>query len=234
MIADDVQPIPLKLWEWGIAHCSGLLRSFPGDVVRLCLMPTNTATVTAKGIRFKGIYYLCDLAVREQWLEHARARGSFKMDISYDPRDMSRIYLRNVGDTPYEVCRLANWQEKYSGKYLDEIIYLHESEKLSRKGYSEKKLAARVNLSAQIEEIVSEATEQARQTPMPKSKSERTKNIRANRAGEKEALRREESFQLPDFGASPIEVIPEPQSGDESDLPYLSLIRKKAKERQND
>lgn len=27
MIADDVEPIPAKLWEWGIQHCSGALRS---------------------------------------------------------------------------------------------------------------------------------------------------------------------------------------------------------------
>lgn len=234
MIRDNIQPIPIKLWEWGIKNRSGLLRSFPENIVKLCLLPAAKASVTARGIRFKGIYYLCDLAIREGWFEKSRAKGGFRVDISYDPRDMARIYLRNAGDSPYEVCYLADWQEKYNGKYLDEIIYLQESEKQDKQGYSAKKLEDRVNLSARVEEIVAEAVEQAKQTPLLKSKTQRTGNIRANRGAEKENLRREEAFRLSDDDAL-IEGQPDSAPADnDEDLLYLDLIRKNAEERKHD
>ena len=232
MIRDGVQPIPIKLWEWGIANRSGLLRSFPEDIVKLCLLPVAKATVTAKGIRFKGIYYLSDFAIRENWFEKARAKGSFRVDISYDPRDMGFIYLRNTGNSPYEVCYLADWQDKYNKKYLDEIIYLQESEKMEKRGYFPKKLEARINLSAKVDKIVSKAAEEAKQTPIPKSKIKRTGNIRANRELEKEKIRSDEAFQL-DGAISLDKEIASPLN-DEEDLLYLDLIKKNAEERRHD
>ena len=132
MIADDVPPIPLKLWNWGISHCSGLPRSFPEDAVKLALMPMDSATVTAKGIRFKGLYYICERAVSERWFETARAKGSFKVDVSYDPRNMNRIYIRQ-SDGSIDSCHFTEWQEKYTDKCLDEIIHLHEAAKQAQR-----------------------------------------------------------------------------------------------------
>lgn len=235
MIRDDIPPIPIKLWEWGIANRSGLLRTFPEDVVKLCLMPAGKASVTARGIRFKGIHYLCDLAIREKWFEQARAKGSFRVDVSYDPRNMAHIYLRGVSDAPYEVCYLADWQEKYDGKYLDEIVYLHESEKMTKQQLSGRTLEARVNLSAKVDEIISEAERQASQTELPKSKAQRTKDIRGNRARDKEMLRREEAFVLTDEDAPPApELPPDTAKDDDEDLLYLDLIRRNAEERRHD
>jgi hypothetical protein len=56
MIADEVKPIPIEMWKWGIANYSGALRSFPEETVKLCLMPSDTASVTKKGICFNGLY----------------------------------------------------------------------------------------------------------------------------------------------------------------------------------
>ena len=120
MIADDVAPIPIELWNWGISHCSGVLRSFPEEMVKLALMPSDTASVTAKGIRYKGLYYLCERAATEHWFETARAKKSWKVNISYDPRSMSTIYLRQPDGT-VDVCWLSQWQDKYVGKCLYEI-----------------------------------------------------------------------------------------------------------------
>jgi len=234
MISGDVAPIPIRLWNWGIAHYSGLLRSFPEDIVKLCLMPTDTAMVTPRGIRFKGIYYMCELAVKQKWLETARTKGNFKADISYDPRDMAQIYLRNTDGISYEVCYLADWQEKYSGKYLYEILYLQETEKIAKHGYASRKLTARVNLSAKVDEIVAEAEEQAKQTPLPKSKSQRTGNIRGNRKNERESLRREEAFKLANTDEIRTELTEVQVATTEEESPYLALIRKNVEERRHD
>jgi hypothetical protein len=226
MIADDVVPVPINLWNWGITHRSGRLRSVSGDVIKLCLMPADTVLVTAKGIRFKGMIYLCERAAREHWFETARAKGSFRMNISYDPRNMSRIYLRLPDNTGFEPCFLADWETKYRQKCLDEIMVLQALEKGMHGKNSTQEMQSRIDLNAEIEKVVKEAEEMARQTIVPASKSERTGHIRENRSAEKQLNRQMEAFVLGDE--------PEPVSvhvQEEPISPTLAMIKKKLEER---
>lgn len=57
MIAEDVPPVPVYLWDWGIARRSGALRRYSEETVRLSLLPEAEATVTNTGIRFYGCFY---------------------------------------------------------------------------------------------------------------------------------------------------------------------------------
>ena len=232
MIADNVEPIPIKLWNWGIAHCSGALRSFPEETVKLCLMPAGTASVTAKGIRFKGLYYLCERAAVEHWFETARAKGSYKVDVSFDPRNMSAIYVREP-DGSFDSCFLAEWQDKCVDMCLDEIRYLQESEKLLRRQNAAKEMATKADLSAAIDSVIAEAEAMARQTAVPKSKLARTKNIRENRRAEKERNRRDEAFSLGDDDV-PQTAKPEPQEKPAAISPTLAMIQKQLEERLNE
>jgi hypothetical protein len=156
MIADDVEPIPIKLWQWGISHCSGALRTVAEDTIKLCLMPADTALVTSKGIKFKGLYYLSERAVFEHWFETARARGSYRVDISYDPRDMGQIYVRNIDNAVFERCFLANWENKWIGKSIDELIHQQANERALRSSNAPRELQSRVDLNTEIDKIVAE------------------------------------------------------------------------------
>jgi len=230
MIADGVPPIPIKLWEWGIPNRSGLLRTCDEETVKLCLMPAGTATVSAKGIRFKGIYYLCDRAIAERWFETARAKGSFKVDVSYDPRNMSGIYVRAPGEAAYDLCYLAKWEDKYRNRRLEEIVYLMESEKQMRKKHESSELKAKLDLSAEIENVVRAAEGMARQTPATASKTQRTKDIRLNRGTEKQRNRQTEAFIQPDTEMEPIC----PQDIEDEEIsPEMRLILKDLEERLN-
>ena len=62
MIVDDVETIPNELWQWGIANRSGRLKTFPEDIVKLNLMPSGRATITARGIKFNKLPYTCEKA----------------------------------------------------------------------------------------------------------------------------------------------------------------------------
>lgn len=64
MMQIGVNAIPLELWNFGIRYCSGSLRSVPWDTVRMALMPTGSASVTERGIRFKGLFYSSEEALR--------------------------------------------------------------------------------------------------------------------------------------------------------------------------
>jgi hypothetical protein len=230
MIADDVIPIPINLWNWGITHRSGRLRSVSEDVIKLCLMPTDTALVTGKGIRFKRMIYLCEKALQERWFEAARAKGSYKVKISYDPRNMSRIYLKLPDNEGFEPCFLADWEAKYQQKSLDEIIALQALEKGIRSKNSTQETQSRIDLNVEIEKVIKEAEEMARQTVIPTSKRERTGNIRENRSAEKQINRQDEAFVI---GDEPMPtIVPEPIQ-EETISPALALIKKKLEERTN-
>lgn len=234
MIADGVVPIPLELWNWGISNRSGALRIFPEEAVKLALMPADTASVTAKGIRFKNLYYLCERAASEQWFEKARAKGSWKINISYDPRNMSTLYVREP-DGAVDMCWLSEWQEKYIGKCLYEINHLRESEKVMQRSNAPKEMASKAELSTAIDGVIAEAEEMARQTVIPKSKAERTGNIRDNRRREKEARRQTEAFVLGENDSVPPGFEQATPPNDSEPLtPTLAMIKQMLEERLNE
>jgi len=235
MIADNVEPIPVKLWDWGIAHCSGALRSVSEDTVKLYLMPSDTALVTAKGIRFKGLNYLSERAVYEHWFETARAKGSYKVDISYDPRDLSHIYVRNVNGALYEQSHLADWEAKWFGKSLDEVTRQQAAERALQARNKTRSLQSRIDLNTEIENVIREAEQMAKQTAFPNSKKERISDIRQNRAEEKESIRNNEAFILnKDEKPATGQAVQSTKKSEKTIHPITALIKKKAEEALND
>ena len=197
MIEDDIEPIPIKQWNWGIANRSGKLRYVPEDIVKLNLMPTGTATVTSQGIRFNGMLYASQKSLKQKWFEQARNKGTWKVSISYDPRLMDYIYIRDEDGINYEKCFLLEHQHRYKDRTLDEINYLLEYEKLQEKKYSDKKIQSKVDLISEIENIVEQAERQTdREQTKGISNKSRLKNIRQNRKVEKMMNREEEAFEL--------------------------------------
>lgn len=196
MIADEVKPIPIELWKWGVANRSGILRTYHEDIIKLNLMPTDKATVTAKGINYKKMLYSCDKAIEEMWFEKARNNVTWKVDISYDPRNLDYIYIRTPDGRSFEKCYLLD-KSLYSNKTYDEIVYLMEYEKYQEKLQLGNTIQSKVDLLSDIEEIVKEA-EHMTNSEQDKtiSKTAKVKNIRQNRKVEKEQNRLQEAFEL--------------------------------------
>jgi hypothetical protein len=196
MIQDEVEPVPLMLWNWGIQNRSGKLRYFPEELVKLHLLPQAQATVTYKGIKLKGMYYSCERALKESWFPTARQKGNWRMKVSYDPRNMSSIYLVN-DDYSFEVCHLLSSQQRYENKTLDEVLYLLEYEKLmneqAKHGQLQKEIDFITDAEAIIKPAIKKANEQQYKTI---SKTQKTKAIQENRKNERDAVKRKEAFSL--------------------------------------
>lgn len=193
MMQMGVDAVPLELWNFGIRYCSGCLKTVPKDTLRLALMPMDKASVTERGIRFKGMYYSCEEAFKGLWFEKARAKGTYRVKIYYDPRDMGAILVENPTGTEMILCELVEWETKYAGKQFDEVWYEQEKEKLRNKELKAKELEAKINLGKQIESIVDSAGQKSG-ADNAASKAERIRNIRANRKNEKEEIRKKEAF----------------------------------------
>ncbi|WP_079936647.1 Mu transposase C-terminal domain-containing protein [Geobacillus sp. LEMMY01] len=199
MIQDHVEPIPNELWRWGIENRVGHLREKPSDIIQLNLMPRDEATVTESGIRFKGMFYSCERALNEQWFEKARVYGNFKVPVAYDTRnkaDTINLILNNGKD--FEVCYLLERESRYKGRRLEEVLDLHEFEKLDEAKYQTTKIQSDAELNAQNNAIIEEAKQQTMQALRLSniSNNRRITNIRTNRKEEKERVREKEKWNL--------------------------------------
>ncbi|HBW35899.1 MAG TPA: DNA-binding protein, partial [Desulfosporosinus sp.] len=196
MIEDDVPAIPWELWNWGIANRSGELRYFPEDIVKLNLMPSGKASVTEKGIVFQGMRFTTERAIKEMWFEQARLKGSWVEDISYDPRNINYIYLREPGGRSYQICTLLGSEEAYSNKSYDEVVYKREYERFTSQKLNQAQLQQRVDLNMDIDSIIKIAEGMAPEKDKLSSNTARVKNIKTKRKIEKAGERKKEAFVL--------------------------------------
>ena len=235
MIEDDVEPIPIKLWHWGIVNRSGRLKYYTEDYIKLSLMPRDSARVTRKGIIFKSMVYSCGRAIREQWFDRA-FKDTWQVDVSYDPRNMNSVYIRDIEEQgKYDKCHLWKGQGKYRGRTMDEINYLLDYEELLRQKSSYAGLQSEAELSAQIDAIVDEGERMSNEAgDGAESKASRVKGIRNHRQKEREQMREKEAFEL---GES-VDTTPEIQAADgSSEQPKtanpgrMRMLRKKQEER---
>ena len=237
MVQDGVEPVPLNLWNWGIENRSGKLRHFPETLVRLHLLPQDMATVTHKGITFKRMLYSTDRALREGWFPQARAKGAWKIKVSYDPRNVSVIYFWDEANRAFEPCHLLDHQERYENKTLDEVQNLLAHENVMRKSAEHTELQAEVDFIIDVESIVTEATKEAgKRKTTSISKSQKTRDIKENRSLERNERRKEEAFVEIPKTDKPAEVGPfvPKQSADDFSRPSIKDFLRKRKERKDD
>jgi hypothetical protein len=222
MIQDNVEPYPVDLWNWGIQNRSGHLRQMTPDIVRLNLLPTAEASVTARGIYYKGLYYTCELALREQWFVKARMQGRWKVSIAYDPRSLDIIYLRLNEGRHLEVCQLTEADQRFKGRDWHEVIDYFEEQKQAQEIANTRQQQSKATFHAQLEHLVLEATEQTEKHQIGQSKRSRLKDIRENRKLERENERDAGAWklgneELPPQPGQVISLPSVPQSEDNDD-----------------
>lgn len=161
MIADNVRPIPIELWNWGV-RTYGSLKTLDEQIVNFHLLPVDKATITAEGIRYKDMLYTCDVALKEGWFAKARKK-KWKVQFSYDPRNMDYIYLHSTDEILYHSCTLLNHQQKYRNKSIDEVNQLIENEKEIKESFKHEKLENQLNLFLDVEEIAEKATKRKKE-----------------------------------------------------------------------
>jgi hypothetical protein len=181
MIMDDVQPIPREIWNWGMGKDFSKPKEFDEKTIKLNLMPSGKATVTRDGIKYKRLLYTCDEAVEENWYLKAYEKGNWKVDISYDPRNMNMIYIRKKGRSDFIVCRLKPNQEKYLDKDILDIEYLRAKESFDEKVSEHAQLENEINSDKELKHIVDEELKNT-DTNRPKiSKNEMLQDITGKR-----------------------------------------------------
>lgn len=238
MISDEIAPIPLQLWKWGLENKKGRLKSIDRDIFRLNILPKGKASVSRAGIRFKGLFYSSDKAIKEQWFIKNQVRS---IEIVYDPRNMNNIYIPYNNGLDYEQCYLISTSIQYKDCILEEIIFNQELEAELKEKQLREQNQNNIDLESEIKKIVEKAKkEKEKDIDYNKSSAQKLKGIRRNRAVEKEIIRENERFNFcetdekePNTPAEVIEIsnpkdIKEESSGDNR---LLEMIKRKRKEK---
>jgi hypothetical protein len=194
MIEDEIVSTPLQLWNWGIKNRKGRLKTVDREVLRLNILPKGKASVSRAGIRFKGLYYSSDKAMREQWFVNLKIRN---IEVVYDPRNMSKIYIPYNNGSSYDECYLIDASIQYKDCLLEEIMFNEELiSELKDKEIREQN-QNNIDLEKEIENIVKEAQKaKAKDIDYNKTPNQKLKGIKRNRAVEKELNREKEGFRL--------------------------------------
>lgn len=194
MLEDEVVPTPINLWYWGIENKKGRLKTVDRERFRLNILPKGKASISRGGMRFKGLSYTSEKAIKEQWFIKPKVRS---VDIVYDPRNINKIYIPYDNGLGHEECYLMENSLQYKNCILEEIIFNQEllSELKDKKLQEQNQM--NIDLDKEIEKIVKEAKKEKQQSiSYEHSKSKKLKGIKNNRAVEKEVNRVVETFDL--------------------------------------
>ncbi|WHH60979.1 Mu transposase C-terminal domain-containing protein [Petroclostridium sp. X23] len=200
LISDRIKPIPLELWNWGMKNRTGKLKKYHEDIIKLNLLPSNSATVTFRGIKLGKYFYTCETAKRDHWFQKARSNNSWKIPISYDPRNMKYAYIRLDNGRDYEKCYLLESSYMYKNAYLEEVDEYVNNEKKNAYFDEYTELQKKAELDALNTDTINTGISNTEAAKQEKSISGRKtiKGIREATADERQRLAKEEAFELPD------------------------------------
>ena len=205
----DLPAIPVMLWNWGLANLTGRLRTAPEKLVRINLLPHESATVSELGIRLFGCFYTCQEAIREGWFHRGQGRRPTGVTVAYDPRSADHIYLRPSNSLKdYWVCELADRSRRFRGMTFWDVWLLSREERRSDTNAAAEALVERGNLLKQIESIVAQA-EDASPVKTGMTTKDLGTQIRENKQQEKRQERQKTAFKPEkEQQEKPAEVIP--------------------------
>ncbi|WP_077305705.1 Mu transposase C-terminal domain-containing protein [Terribacillus halophilus] len=206
IIQKDIPLIPNDLWRYGVSRTGGALRSQNENLVKVFLMPRLTARVTSEGIHFKRkLFYTCERAQKESWLSDASIKGSWAVEVAFDPRTVKYIYIINEDGT-YEVCTLLSKNAQYEDYSWDEYEFLRNKNSRLREENKKAELESEASTDAFIQELM----EEEKNRKAKGSKKRRKDGIRSNRAEEKRLNRNAEAFTVDAPSLNDDETVLEP------------------------
>lgn len=221
MLRDGIEPRPLEVWQWGIQHRSGHLRTTSVETLRLSLLPQAEATITRQGIRFRKLFYTCSTAVEAGWFVRAGRSGRWSVRVSYDPRLVDWLYLWQDNGRRVEVCSLLDHakQAHFQGLDWDTVRDFTAQQTLRQQSAQQRQVQGRAVLNAHTDHMVQQA-DPADETA---NKSAKLRGIRDQRQHDRTQQRSVEAWRLAD------NVQPEVNSeADEDYVPpaqYLDVLR---------
>jgi hypothetical protein len=113
----DLPMTPLSLWNWGLQHRTGKLRTVSEDALKVSLLPRTKATFSELGVCIFGVYYVAQEILENGWMHRGKdVLRPQSFDAAYDPRTADYIYLFPQNNSAeYWLCRLTPRSREFAG-----------------------------------------------------------------------------------------------------------------------
>lgn len=207
MIRDNVRPVPLELWNWGLAKQKGSLKKVDRLTFRLGILPRGEATISRGAVIFKTLHY----GASELLVEYSHMKNKEKeVDVIFDPQNLRNIYMVRPDGSGHILLNLLETSMPYANFSLEEISAMNKMAAASKKSADNDHAAFSSEIKQQMDKLIknaTKATNEQQDTSAPKS--QRLKDIRKNRTEEKQRLNEEETLIPPPPSLeTPGEIIP--------------------------
>ncbi|ERI95232.1 hypothetical protein HMPREF1982_00373 [Clostridiales bacterium oral taxon 876 str. F0540] len=189
---ENIEKVPIKIWNYGIENNKGILRKLPKDIVETMLYPSDVGQVTSKGVSFRKMLYASEYTLKQGWFSKARTKGSWSIKLSYNPLDLTNIFYIEDDKKTIHKLTLVEHLKKYSNRSEYEISeYLRQGKEINDFA-RERELSNKIKLFNEIEAITNQAREEYKEGRDDSlSKTKRLKGIDENNKKERELSRKE-------------------------------------------
>lgn len=155
MIAEQVPPVPTQIWNWMLRKERVKVVQGNNQDLSLMLLPrSSAASITRRGLIFKGLRYHTELIDMTNDYVSAGINGRKKVNIAYNPLCTDYIYLLRNGR--YIRFHLLD-RMTYAGLSFQEVDIIRSEENEIRKSLMAVKDEHAVERNALIQDIIRKA-----------------------------------------------------------------------------
>ena len=121
MTSDRLRLTPNNIWNWGLKNLGDASIDYNKEKVIFALLRNGKGVITSKGLEFNGIRYTSVKAQNEGWFSKARMDGVSYIEIKYDQRDFSSIFIKDGN-------KIIEFKQTASSEYAWKNISIFEKE----------------------------------------------------------------------------------------------------------
>lgn len=191
LIRQEILPKPILLWNWGMEHCSGQLKSINKKEFLFRLLPRKVVGLTKKGIKLHHQYYnpsggppaLLNEIISIQLNQQHKAA---KIEIMYHPWDLSKLYMPHKES--FVTFSISETRSPSAvGRSEWEILQMEEKKRKQKSKSQKDNLNEKAKTIQEIEKILSNAIEKS----VPKKNTTQIIKINENKEVVKQSSREE-------------------------------------------
>jgi hypothetical protein len=109
------QAIPIRMWELS-TQSVGLHSTHEETFMRFKCLPSDDMSVTPRGVFYKGLLYIPEPSLKQQWLLPA-TKGFYNVRATFDRRSVATIYVHDKKDpTKWTTMHLSPELAKHHGR----------------------------------------------------------------------------------------------------------------------
>ncbi len=211
-LSEDRDPVPLDLWEWGVENRVGIGRTMDRERIRVNLLPSEEGSATPQGIKVNGLHYDSATAREEGWFLRVPGTERVRVSVAYDPRDVSKVYLRLEQGRKIEECPLTQKDAiRFAGRTLEEVQDARDRRLMARQRDRRARHQDTAEFHARIDAITRSAEGERAEALGGPNKHPIVTDINEARRAQRRANRGEEAFTK---DGAPPPPPPRPAAGD--------------------